>query len=149
MRGIPADQSILIVIDGGKGLHRAVAEVFGEYTVVQRCQVHKRRNVLDHLPDERRAQVRGAMSQAYAAESYEVALRQLENLARTLIKAHPSVAESLREGLKETLTVKRLGLTGALAKTMETSNPIENMNGWIRRVTRRVKHCRGGQMALG
>jgi transposase-like protein len=147
-RGVPADQNILIVIDGGKGLRRAVTEVFGEYAVVQRCQVHKKRNVLDHLPDEQRAQVRGAMSQAYGAESYEVAVRQLENLARTLTKAHPSAAESLREGLKETLTVKRLGLTGALAKTLETTNPIENMNGGIRRVTGRVKHCRGGQMAL-
>ena len=147
-RGVPADQSILIVIDGGKGLRRAVTEVFGEYAWVQRCQVHKKRNVLDHLPDELRAQVRGAMSQAYAAQTYEVALRQLENLARTLTKAHPSGAESLREGLKETLTVKRLGLTGVLAKTLETTNPIENMNGGIRRITDRVKHCRGGQMAL-
>jgi transposase-like protein len=125
-----------------------VTEVFGEYAVVQRCQVHKKRNVLDHLSDEQRAQVRGAMSQAYGAESYEVAVRQLENLARTLTKVRPSAAESLREGLKETLTVKRLGLTGALAKTLETTNPIENMNGGIRRVTGRVKHCRGGQMAL-
>ncbi len=147
-RGIPAEQSILIVIDGGKGLRRAVREVFGEHAVVQRCQVHKKRNVLDHLPEERRAQVRGAMSQAYAAETYEVALRQLENLARTLTKAHPSAAESLREGLTETLTVKRLGLIGILAKTLETTNPIENMNGGIRRITGRVKHCRGGQMAL-
>jgi len=148
VRGVPADQSILLVIDGGKGLRRAVTEVFGEYAVVQRCQVHKKRNVLDHLPEELRAQLRGALNQAYAAETYEVALRQLENLARMLTQAHPSAAESLREGMKETLCVKRLGVTGVLAKTLETTNPIENLNGGIRRITGRVKRCRGGLMAL-
>ncbi len=147
-RGVPADRSILVVIDGGKGLRKAVNEVFGQYAVVQRCQVHKKRNVLDQLPEEMRAQVRSAMSQAYAASSYEVALKQLKNQVRVLARDHTGAAESLKEGLEETLAVKKLGLTGALAKTLETTNPIENVNGGVRRVGGRVKRCRGGGMAL-
>jgi transposase-like protein len=147
-RGVPADRSILVVIDGGKGLRKAVNEVFGDYAVVQRCQVHKKRNVLDQLPEEMRAQVRSAMSQAYAASTYETALKQLKNQARVLAKDHTGAAESLKEGLEETLAVKKLGLTGALAKTLETTNPIENVNGGVRRVGGRVKRCRGGGMAL-
>jgi putative transposase len=147
-RGVPADRSILDVIDGGKGLRKAVNEVFGDYAVVQRCQVHKKRNVLDQLPEEVRAQVGRAMSQAYAASSYETAVKQLKNQVRVLSTDHTGAAESLKEGLEETLTVKRLGLTGALAKTLETTNPIENVNGGVRRVGARVKRCRGGGMAL-
>ena len=147
-RGVPADRSILVAIDGGKGLRKAVNEVFGEFVVVQRCQVHKKRNVLDQLPDELRAQVRTAMNQAYAASSYETALRLLQNQVRVLAKDHPGAADSLREGLHETLAVKKLGLTGALAKTLETTNAIENVNSGIRRVGGRVKRCRGGGMAL-
>jgi transposase-like protein len=147
-RGVPPDRSILVAIDGGKGLRKAVNEVFGDFAVVQRCQVHKKRNVLDQLPDELRAQVRAAMNQAYAAPSYETALRLAQNQVRVLAKEHPGAADSLREGLHETLAVKKLGLTGALAKTLETTNPIENVNSGIRRVAGRVKRCRGGGMAL-
>lgn len=147
-RGVPADRSILVCIDGGKGLRKAVTEVFGNFAAVQRCQVHKRRNVLDQLPDELRVQVRTAMNQAYGAAKYETALRQLQNQVRVLSKGHPSAADSLREGLHETLTVKKLGLTGALAKTLETTNPIENVNSGVRRVGGRVKRCRDGGMAL-
>jgi putative transposase len=147
-RGVPADRSILIVIDGGKGLRKAITEVFGDNAIVQRCQVHKKRNVLDQLPEEMRVQVRTAMNEAYAAASYDTALRRLQNQARVLAKAHPSAAESLKEGLHETLSVKKLGLTGALAKTLETTNPIENTNSGIRRVAGRVKRCRDGGMAL-
>lgn len=147
-RGVPADRSILVCIDGGKGLRKAVSEVFGDFALVQRCQVHKKRNVLDQLPDEVRVQVRTAMSQAYAVATHETALKQLQNQARVLAKAHPSAAESLREGLAETLTVKKLGLTGKLAKALETTNPIENVNSGVRRVGGRVKRCRDGGMAL-
>lgn len=147
-RGVPADRSILVVIDGGKGLRKAVSEVFGQFAVVQRCQVHKKRNVLDQLPEMLRGQVRAAMSQAYAAASVDVALSQLKNVERTLSKTQPSAASSLREGLEETLTVKALGITGRLAKTLETTNPIENLNGGVRRVGGRVKRCPSGAMAL-
>jgi len=147
-RGVPADRSLLVVIDGGKGLRKAVNDVFGQYALVQRCQVHKKRNVLDHLPDEMRAQTRAALGEAYAAVSYELALTQLQNLARSLGKKQPSAASSLREGLEETLTVKKLGISGWLAKTLETTNPIENLNKGIRRVSARVDRCRSGAMAL-
>jgi len=147
-RGVPADRSLLVVIDGGKGLRKAVNDVFGQYALVQRCQVHKKRNVLDHLPDEMRAQTRSALSEAYAAVSYELALAQLQNLARSLGKKQPSAASSLREGMEETLTVKKLGISGWLAKTLETTNPIENLNKGIRRVSARVDRCRSGAMAL-
>jgi transposase-like protein len=98
-RGVPADRSILVVIDGGKGLRRAVGEVFGQFAVVQRCQVHKKRNVLDQLPETMRAQVGAAMSQAYASSTADSALALLKNLERTLSKTQPSAASSLREGL--------------------------------------------------
>ncbi|HET7110409.1 MAG TPA: IS256 family transposase [Gemmatimonadales bacterium] len=147
-RGVPADRSLLVVIDGGKGLRKAVNDVFGQYAPVQRCQVHKKRNVLDHLPDQMRAQTRAALSEAYAAVSYELALAQLQNLARSLGKKQPSAASSLREGMEETLTVKKLGISGWLAKTLETTNPIENLNKGIRRVSARVDRCRSGAMAL-
>jgi putative transposase len=147
-RGVPADKSLLVVIDGGKGLRRAVSDVFGKFALVQRCRVHKRRNVLEHLPEGERGQVRAAMNEAYRAPSADTALRLLENLARSLDKKHPSAAASLREGMEETLTVTRLGLTGALSRTLETTNPIENLNGGVRRVSGRVKRCRNGRMAL-
>ncbi len=147
-RGVPADRSLLVVIDGGKGLRKAVNDVFGQYALVQRCQVHKKRNVLDHLPEEMRVQTRAALSEAYAAVSYELALAQLQNLARSLGKRQPSAASSLREGIEETLTVKKLGISGWLAKTLETTNPIENLNKGIRRVSARVDRCRSGAMAL-
>jgi putative transposase len=147
-RGMPVDRALLIVIDGGKGLRKAVREVFAQYEVVQRCQVHKMRNVLDQLPDAKKPPVRAAMNEAYNAESYEIALKLLKNLVRVLSREHPSAASSLREGLEETLTVKRLGLTGALEKSLRTTNPIENLNSGIRRISKRVKRWRGGGMAL-
>jgi transposase-like protein len=147
-RGVPADRSILVVIDGGKGLRAAVTNVFGQYALVQRCRVHKRRNVLEHLPEGERGQARAAMNEAYKAKDYETGLRLLQNLARTLDKKHPSAAASLREGMEETLTVTKLGLAGALCRTLETTNAIENLNGGVRRVGGRVKRCRDGRMAL-
>lgn len=147
-RGLPADKSLLFVIDGGKGLRRAIGDVFGRRALVQRCQVHKKRNVLEHLTESQTAQVKAAMSQAYAAESHGLALRQLKNLATTLKRTQPSAAASLVEGLEETLTVKALGITGALARTLQSTNAIENLNSGVRRVAGRVKRCRHGAMAL-
>jgi putative transposase len=147
-RGLPQDRHLLFVIDGGKGLRKGIRDVFGDRAEVQRCQVHKQRNVLEHLPEERRPQVRSVLAQAYRAQTYETGLRQLENLAKSLDDAHPGAAASLREGLEETLTVKRLGLSGALERSLATTNPIENLNSSIRRISGRVRRCRGGSMAL-
>jgi len=148
-RGVPANRSILVVIDGAKGLHSAVKQVFGKYALVQRCQVHKRRNVLDQLPEDKHANVGAILSRAYGpAVSHESAHKQLINLVRVLEKEHPGAAASLREGLDETIAVKTLGISCALTKSLSTTNPIENLNGTIRRVSGRVRRWRDGNMIL-
>jgi transposase-like protein len=147
-RGLNAERMRLWVIDGAKALRRALTDVFGASALVQRCQVHKRRNVLDHLPDEMHASVGRAMADAWASNDAALARRQLERLASSLVKAHPGAAASLREGLDETLTVIDLGLDGALYRTFATTNPIENLNGSIAQFTANVKRWRDGQMAL-
>lgn len=147
-RGLNAERMRLWVIDGAKALRRALADVFGASALVQRCQVHKRRNVLEHLPDELHASVGRALADAWAGNDAALAKRQLERLANSLAKAHPGAAASLREGLDETLTVIELGLDGALYRTLATTNPIENLNGSIAQFTLNVKRWRDGQMAL-
>jgi transposase-like protein len=109
-RGLDTTRSLLVVIDGGKALAKAVRSVLGKRALLQRCQVHKKRNVLDQLPERMRPSVSAAMSQAYASRDKSHALRLLNNLERRLAKDHPGAAASLREGLDETLTVVGLGL---------------------------------------
>lgn len=147
-RGLDADRMRLWVIDGAKALRRAIAEVFGVNALVQRCQVHKRRNVLAHLPEAMHASVGRALSDAWGSNNVVLAKRQLERLAKSLAKDHPGAAASLREGLDETLTVIDLGLDGALYRTFATTNPIENLNGSIAQFTANVKRWRDGQMVL-
>lgn len=147
-RGMHTDRSLLVVIDGAKALRKAVRDVFGERAVVQRCQIHKMRNVSEHLPDSKRKRVEAAMKQAYRTGDVAKAKKQLENLARVLESEHPSAAASLREGLDETLTILRFKLPPALVRTLSTTNPIENIQGGIRRVCKRVTTWRGGSMVL-
>jgi len=147
-RGLKSNRSRLFIIDGGKGLRAAIRNVFGRRALVQRCQVHKLRNVLGHLPDERHADVRAAMREAYKCSKVETAKRLLNNLARALQKKHPSAAASLREGLDETLTVMGFELSPTLSRTLSTTNPIENMNERIRVTARRVKRWDDGTMIL-
>jgi putative transposase len=113
-RGLDASQGVLFVLDGGKALAKATREVFGDQAVIARCRVHKERNVLDH---------RAAWANPDAGEA-EAALTAL---ARQLEKVNPDAAGSLREGLTDTLTVTRLGITGSLLKTVMSTNPIESM----------------------
>jgi transposase-like protein len=147
-RGLDANTPRLWVIDGGKALRRAITEVFGASVLVHRCQEHKRRNVLDHLPEHLHASVGRAMKDAWHSKDAALAKRQLERLANSLAKAHPGAAASLREGLAETLTLTTLGIDGALYRTFRTTNPIENLNGLIAHYTRNVKRWRDGAMAL-
>ena len=147
-RGLDADTPRLWVIDGGKALRRAIMELFGASALVHRCQEHKRRNVLDHLPQHLHASVGRAMNDAWHSKDAALARRQLERLANSLAKAHPGAAASLREGLAETLTLTTLGIHGALYRTLRTSNPIENLNGLIGHYTRNVKRWRDGEMVL-
>ncbi len=146
-RGLRVEAPLLFVIDGGKGLRKALSDVFGDRAVVQRCQVHKARNVRDHLPQERRAYVRRQMRDAYKSKSAKTAKMMLGQLASWLeANGEDSAAASLREGLDETLTVLRLGLPTTLCRTFSTTNAIENMNGTIRRVIRNVKRWQGEGM---
>jgi transposase-like protein len=146
-RGLRIDSPLLFVIDGGKGIRKALTDVFGDRAVVQRCQVHKTRNVIDHLPDERRMYVRRQMRDAYKSKSAKTAKALLGQLISWLeANGEDSAAASLREGLDETLTVLRLGLPTTLCRTFSTTNAIENMNGTLRRVLRNVKRWRGEDM---
>ncbi len=147
-RGVKADRTRLFIIDGSKALRAAIRDVYGKRALVQRCQVHKVRNVTSHLPKERHAHVKQVMRQAYKSRSYATAKKQLENLARNLQSKHPGAAASLREGLDETLTVLGLGLSRTLERSFATTNPIENFNGGARHISRRVKRWRGGEMIL-
>jgi putative transposase len=146
-RGLRVEQPMLFVIDGGKGIHKALRQVFGDRAVIQRCQVHKLRNVRDHLPETRRAYVGRQMRDAYKSKSASVAKKKLLQLASWLdSNGEDGAAASLREGLDETLTVLRLGLPPTLCRTFSTTNAIENMNGTLRRICRNVKRWRGQKM---
>jgi transposase-like protein len=146
-RGLRVDAPMLFVIDGGKGIRKALRDVFGDRAIVQRCQVHKVRNVRDHLPESRRAYVVRQMHDAYRSKSAKVAKKQLLQLATWLEKnGEDGAAGSLREGLDETLTVLRLELSKTLVRTLSTTNAIENLNGTLRRVCRNVKRWRGESM---
>lgn len=146
-RGLRVDDRILCVIDGGKGIRKALRDVLGDRAVVQRCQVHKLRNVRDHLPESRKGYVSGQMREAYKSKTAKVAKRRLLQLASWLAKnGEDDAAGSLREGLDETLTVLKLALPPKLSRFFATTNPIENMNSTIRRITRNVKRWRSGSM---
>ena len=147
-RGLQTNRSMLIVLDGAKALHKACRDVFGDRAFIQRCQEHKKRNVADHLPESMRPGVRRAMNQAYECRDAKSAKRQLEALAARLESEHPGAAASLREGLDETLTVIELNLPERLQLSLRTTNPIDNLIGSVRKVSRRVKRWRGGRMML-
>jgi putative transposase len=146
-RGLEVTRPILACLDGAKALHRAVTEVFDK-PVVQRCQLHKIRNVRDKLPQRLRPGVERRMRQAYHAESALAAEALLTALARELDKTHPGAAASLREGMTETLTVLRLDVPPTLARTLRSTNAIESMISICRASSRNVKHWRDGHMAL-
>jgi putative transposase len=147
-RGLDAQRMRLWVIDGGKALRKAIVECFGATALIQRCQEHKRRNVIEHLPKPMHASVNRSMRDAWESKNATLAKKQLLRLAASLQAQHPGAAGSLKEGLEETLTVQALGITGALYRTLRTTNPIENLNGSITRYTRNVKRWKDGQMTL-
>lgn len=147
-RGLDAQRMRLWVIDGGKALRKAIVQTFGACALIQRCQEHKRRNVIEHLPEDMHASVKRALKDAWSASDAELGRRQLQRLATSLQSKHPGAAASLREGLEETLTVQELGITGALYRTLRTTNPIENLNGSVARYCRNVKRWGDGQMVL-
>jgi transposase-like protein len=147
-RGLDTTQGVLTVIDGSKALRRAVRDVLGERSPVQRCIRHKERNVLDHLPERERAGVRRRLRAAWDERDHARALDRLEHLAAELERAHPGAAASLREGMTETLTLTRLGITGSLRRTLVSTNPIESMIECVRRTSRNAKRWQSGEMSL-
>ena len=146
-RGLDPEQGILFVLDGGKALRKAVRAVFGEVPV-QRCIRHKERNVMGHLAERDRPQVKARLRRAWAETDHDRALQQLEVLAGELDRTHPGAAGSLREGMEETLTVTRLGIRGKLKRTLESTNACESMIEIVRRTQRNVKHWSSGEMGL-
>ena len=147
-RGLSAEDGLLVVIDGAKAFSAAVNEVFGAQAAVQRCTLHKRRNVADHLPDKEKAWVDAKLVKAFNHPDPDLGLRNAKHLAGLLDKAHPGAANSLREGLEEMFTVARLGIDGRLAKTLVTSNPVESMISIARTTNRNVTRWRDGHMVL-
>ena len=146
-RGLDVEQGVLVVLDGGKALRAAVNEVLGPVPV-QRCVRHKERNVLDHLPERDRPNVKRRLRAAWKLTDHAAARERLHVLADELARSHPGAAASLREGVEETLTLQRLGVPGQLWKTLSSTNPIESMIGICRHASRNVKHWQNGDMCL-
>jgi putative transposase len=143
-RGLDFTEPRLYILDGGKALSAAVKKHAGESAAIQRCQVHKRRNVLDHLTDEQKPGIAKKLNAAYALEDYGAAKQALNVLHRELMDLNPSAARSLGEGMEETLTVHRLHLPIQLRKTMASTNVIESAFSIVERVCRNVKRWHGG-----
>ena len=143
-RGLDFTQPRLYVLDGGKALTAAVKKHAGESAVIQRCQVHKRRNVLDHLTDEQKLSVAKKLNAAYALEDYAAAKQALDKLHLELMDLNPSAARSLGEGMEETLTVHKLHLPMQLRKTMASTNVIESAFSIVEQVCRNVKRWHDG-----
>jgi len=143
-RGLDFLEPRLYVLDGGKALTAAVKKYAGESAAIQRCQVHKRRNVLDHLTDEQKPGVAKRLNAAYAQEDYATAKQELNKLHRELMDLNPSAARSLGEGMEETLTVHRLHVPMQLRKTLACTNVIESAFSIVETVCRNVKRWHGG-----
>lgn len=145
-RGLSAASGLLVVIDGAKALARAVRSVFGDSALVQRCTLHKRRNVADHLPKGAQGPVDARLARAFNHPDPDVGLRAAKDLARSLEDRWPDAAASLREGLEEMFTVRRLAVSDRLARSLTNTNMIESMISVGRSTTRNVKRWRDGKM---
>jgi putative transposase len=147
-RGLDPAVRRLFIIDGSKALSRAIKRTFGRDTAIQRCQIHKARNILERLPKSMRASVKRVLRQAWEMDDAGKAEKLMRNLARRLEGDWKSVSASILEGLDEMLTVTRLGLPKELRRSLACTNIIENVMGTVRRVCRNVKHWRSPSMAL-
>ena len=147
-RGLDPAVCRLFIIDGSRALSKAIRNTFGRHTPIQRCQVHKARNITERLPKPLHAYVRKALRQAWELDDADKAEKLIRNLARRLEREAPGVAASILEGIDEILTVARLGLPTDLRRSLACTNIIENMNGSARRVCRNVKRWQDASMAL-
>jgi putative transposase len=147
-RGLDPKVCRLFIIDGAKALRKAIRRTFGKHTPIQRCQIHKGRNILERLPKHMHASVRKTLRQAWELDDAGKAEQLIRNLARRLEQMSPGVVATILEGMDELLTVVRLKLPMQLRRSLACTNIIENMMGSIRRVCRNVKHWRDAPMAL-
>src|SRR6266446_2242270 len=147
-RGLSTERRYLFVIDGAKALRARIERVFGNRAEVQRCQLHKRRNVKEYLPKNAQGDYDRRIRNAYAMSGYAEAKAELEKIFRQLERVNPSAARSLEEGLEETLTVHRLGVGWLLRRKLATTNPIESCLSTVERVARNVKRWHAGDQAL-
>ena len=147
-RGLDPTVPRLFIIDGSKALAKAIRRSFGRQTPIQRCQIHKARNIMERLSPALHASVRRALRQAWELDDAEKAEKLIRNLARRLEHEAPGVSKSILEGLDEILTVSRLGLPTALRRSLACTNIIENMMGTVRQVSRNVKRWQSASMAL-
>jgi putative transposase len=147
-RGLRTDRSLLVILDGSKALRKAVTHTFAQAALVQRCQVHKTRNILEYLPERQRSWVHAILRRAYGHSDLTKARRLLEDLAKRLEDDYPSAAASVREGLEETLTVVGLPISDRLRRSLATTNPIESLMSRSRHVQRNVKRWRNGKMMI-
>lgn len=143
-RGFSSEGGLLCVLDGSKGLSKAVKEVFGNDALIQRCQWHKRENVLSYLPKSEQTQYKSLLQGAYNEISYQRAMERLSDILHDLRKRNRSAAQSLEEGLEETLLLHRLGMN-EFSTSFATTNCIESMNAHLERTTRKVKHWQNSQ----
>ena len=147
-RGLDPAVCRLFIIDGSRALSKAIRNTFGRQTPIQRCQVHKARNITERLPKPLHASVRKALRQAWELDDADKAEKLIRNLARRLERDAPGVAGSILEGIDEILTVVRLDLPLELRRSLACTNIIENMNGTVRQVCRNVKRWQDASMAL-
>jgi transposase-like protein len=147
-RGLDPGQPVLAVLDGAKALHKAVREVFGDRAVVQRCRIHKQRNVLDYLPKPMRGKIAWRLQAAWGLEEWAQAKKELESIVRDLEKISPGAARSLEEGLEETLTLHRLKINDVLLKSLASTNLIESAFGQAEAYCGRVKRWRNSNRVM-
>lgn len=145
-RGLDASGGLLVVIDGAKALAKAVRDVFGDLALIGRCQLHKRRNVKDYLPKAEQSRIDSRLAAAFAHADPDQGLAQARRLATEVEHKWPGAASSIREGLQEMFTVRRLGVEGSLLRTLTSTNPIESMISIARDTSRNVKRWRDGDM---
>jgi len=139
-RGLRIESGVLVVIDGSKGFRRAVTKAFKKRAVVQRCQWHKRENVVSYLPKRDQAGMRRKLQRAYEQPTYEKAKAALKKIHAELERCNQSAARSLEEGLEETLTLHRLGLFPVLGRSLKTTNCLESIMGQVEQLTGKVDH---------
>jgi len=144
-RGLRSQEGLLVILDGSKGLRQAVREVFGEAAQIQRCQWHKRENVVSYLPKRQQPVWRGKLQRAYQQPTYAQAKGALDTLQRELRPLNESAARSLQEGVDETLTLHRLGVFGELGLSFKTTNTLESIMAQVEARVGKVNRWQNSQ----